>query len=157
MDQGLQYLISLGFAVLLIIIGYIVGSVNEKKHYESIKIREKLYLKLPAVTLKNSIPEGVEVENSALVVGGVVVALDQFKKFLAGLYNIFGGEVRSFETLVDRARREAILRMKENAGDAYIIQNMRIETSTIGSTGKRDNSAGAVEVIAYGTAVYIKK
>ncbi len=157
MEQGMQYLFSLGFALFLIILGYIVGTIHEKRHYESIKIRERLFLNLPAVTLKNAVPEDVEIEKSELVIGGVVIALDSFKKFLAGLYNIFGGEVRSYETLVDRARREAILRMKESAGDAYIIQNMRIETSTIGTSGKKNDSAGAVEVIAYGTAVYIRK
>ena len=44
---------------------------------------------------------------------------------------MFGGRVSAYETLVDRARREAILRMKEEAKGADIILNMRLETSSI--------------------------
>ncbi|MCI5128213.1 MAG: hypothetical protein D3907_06860, partial [Candidatus Electrothrix sp. AUS3] len=32
-----------------------------------------------------------------------------FKRIVAGLRNIFGGNVQSYETLVDRARREAVI------------------------------------------------
>ena len=64
--------------------------------------------------------------------------IDYFKRFLAGLRNIFGGTVRSYESLIDRARREAVLRMKEMAGDASVIVNVRIETSNIGmKSGKK--------------------
>jgi hypothetical protein len=34
--------------------------------------------------------------------------------------------------LLDRARREAVLRMKEVAGDAVVIVNVRIEAAPIG-------------------------
>jgi uncharacterized protein YbjQ (UPF0145 family) len=84
----------------------------------------------------------------------VVVSLDYFKRFLAGLRQIFGGRVRSYESLVDRGRREAILRMKDQARSADIIVNLRLETSIVGSTtrsGKR--RIGCIEVLAYGTAV----
>jgi uncharacterized protein YbjQ (UPF0145 family) len=95
-------------------------------------------------------PEGIK--NSRLVNGSVVISIDYFKKFVASLMNFFGGRVSTYETLIDRARREAILRMKEDAGDASEIINVRIETSSI-SKNASDN-IGAVEVLAYGTAIY---
>ncbi|MGQ0547496.1 MAG: YbjQ family protein, partial [Betaproteobacteria bacterium] len=52
---------------------------------------------------------------SRLVAGSVVIADDYFKSLLAGLYSFFGGPVRSYESLLDRARREAVLRMKAEA------------------------------------------
>jgi len=63
-----------------------------------------------------------------------------------------GGNVRSYETLVDRGRREAILRMKEATPSPDIIINLRIETSTIGKSANR-GSIGSIEVLAYGTAI----
>ncbi|MDF3037266.1 MAG: hypothetical protein K0S28_2540, partial [Paucimonas sp.] len=65
---------------------------------------------------------------------------------------IVGGPVQSYETLLDRARREAILRMKESCPDADQIINLRIETSSISEGAK--NTVSSVEVLAYGTAVY---
>ena len=55
--------------------------------------------------------------------------------------------------LVDRGRREAILRMKEQCADADLIVNLRIETSRI-SKGAKRRSLGTVEVFAYGTALW---
>ncbi len=84
--------------------------------------------------------------------GSNPLSVDYFKRVLAALRNIFGGNVQSFETLLDRARREAILRLKESCSDADEIINLRIETSSISKGG--DNKIGCVEVLAYGTAIY---
>lgn len=144
------------FAVL-ITLGYTAGTIAERKHYRSINARESNFLNLPAVTVKNALDEDAEIEKVHLVLGSVVVSIDYFKRFLAGLRNLFGGEVKSYETLVDRARREAVLRMKEKAERANIILNLRIETSSIGQSANKRQALGSVEAIAYGTAVYLKK
>ena len=80
------------------------------------------------------------------------MSVDYFKRFIAGLRNLIGGRVTSYESLLDRARREAILRMKQEAKDlgANLIFNVKFETASI-SKG-RNNQIGAVEVYAYGTA-----
>lgn len=143
--------------VCLIALGYFAGHMAEKKHYKSIKAREKVYINLPAVTFaKNAVPEG-EIDSCKLVHGSVVVSIDYFKRILAALRNIFGGEVAAYESLVDRARREAVLRMKEMSKEADIIVNVRIETSSIGKSANRNKSLGSVEAIAYGTAISLKK
>jgi uncharacterized protein YbjQ (UPF0145 family) len=78
---------------------------------------------------------------------------------LAILRNIFGGRVKAYESLVDRARREAILRMKEQAraGGAQMVVNLRLETATIGRSANRKKRIGSVEAMAYGTAVVIER
>ena len=38
-----------------------------------------------------------------------------FKRFLANLRRLIGGRVKSYESILDRARREALLRMKTEA------------------------------------------
>lgn len=136
----------------LLIMGYLFGQYFERKHYRSILERESNTLQLPLLTLK-TVPEGIKRCNAELVAGNVVVSVDYFKRFLAGLRAIVGGRVKSYESLIDRARREAILRMKEQAIDkgACVVTNVRIETSSI-SKGRR-KTIGSIEVLAYGTAI----
>jgi len=138
------------FFSILLILGYIFGTIAEKKHYKSIREREEKFKMLPTIMLKKPLqPE--EIKEVKLVNGNVVISIDFFKKFVAGLVNFFGGNVTVYETLIDRARREAILRMKEDAPDATEIVNIRIETSSI---SQNSQSIGSVEVLAYGTAIY---
>lgn len=136
----------------LLLSGYLFGQYFERRHYRSILEREKATLHVPLLTLKTT-PSGLTTCNAALVTGSVVVSVDYFKRFLAGLRAIVGGRVKSYESLVDRARREAILRMKELAIEqgAIVVTNVRIETSSI-SKG-RGKAIGSIEVLAYGTAI----
>lgn len=149
-------LLNWGIIFGLLLLGYVCGSLAEKKHYRSIAERELKYLNLPAVSLKSvDIPDS-QILSAQMVFGNAVISIDYFKRFLAGLRNIFGGTVKSYESLIDRARREAVLRMKEMAGDAGVIVNVRIETANIGMTaGKK--GMGSVEAYAYGTALRVAK
>ncbi len=137
-------------------LGFIFGAIAESRHYTSIREREKRFINLPAVNVKKmsqTEQDQKNIEKAALVQGSVVVSIDYFKRILAGLRNFFGGRVGAYETLVDRARREAILRMKESCPSADIILNTRIETSAIGQTSNR-GVVGSIEAIAYGTAIF---
>lgn len=80
-----------------------------------------------------------------------MVSVDRFKQLLAVLRNFFGGEVNSYASLIDRARREAVLRMKEQEPDADMIINLKLETMSISKGGGKQT--GTVEVLAYGTAI----
>jgi len=140
------------FFITLISVGYVVGTLAEKLHYRSILEREKTYLHVPAVTMETVHYPDEKIRSAELVYGSAVISIDYFKRFLASLRNIFGGTVKSYESLIDRARREAILRMKEMAGNATVIVNVRIETSTIGRKANK-KGVGCLEAIAYGTAL----
>lgn len=146
--------------VCMLLFAFTTGTILEKMHYKSIKEREEYFLNLPAVTIKNLEHNENQVAHSHLVYGSAVISVDYFKSFLATLRNIFGGRVSTYESLVDRARREATLRLKESAMNADVIINLRIETATIGS--KKNNNkdpagSGSVEALAYGTAITYKK
>lgn len=146
-------LIGLIITLVLLILGYFFGSMLEKRHFASLRKREADTLGQPIVTFDETDEEFSDdptIESVTLVSGSVVVSVDYFKRFVAGLRNIFGGNVSSYETLIDRARREALLRMKEKAKGASRIANLRMETSTL-SSGK---GIGSIEVHAYGTAVF---
>jgi uncharacterized protein YbjQ (UPF0145 family) len=140
--------------LFLLCLGYGAGTWAEKRHYASIHQREAELLHLPVVTGGKSF-SSKPVASAQLVTGSVVVSIDYFKRLLAILRNIFGGPVKSYESLVDRARREAILRMKETARQqgADIVINLRLETAAIGGSANRKRQIGSVEAIAYGTAL----
>ncbi len=145
-------MIDLIIFLALIITGYVVGQHLERQHYRSIKSREASLLMLPTTSKKQPMSELSPTTRATLVEGACVISVDYFKRIASALRQLFGGNVRSYETLVDRARREAILRLKENANGASEIINLRIETSSV-SKG-RQGQVGAVEVHAYGTAIY---
>lgn len=140
----------------LVILGYTAGSYAERTHYASIKRREREQRHCQLMTAEAYFAEG-RVQRSFLVAGSVVISVDYFKRLLAMLRNIFGGRVKAYESLVDRARREAVLRMTEQAigKGAHMVVNLRLETATIGDSANRRNSIGCVEVIAYGTAIIL--
>ena len=150
--MSIELLISIAIPVLLVVIGKIVGSTIERRHYASIAAREQRFREQPALSTKQTTPSA-PIRSATLAVGSVVVSVDHFKRFISGFRMFFGGEVRSYSSLIDRARREAVLRMKESqpGADAYI--NTRLETSTIAST-RGDEGIGTIEVLAYGTAVH---
>ncbi len=152
MHGYLSLVFNLGVPLLIIGIALVVGSILEKKHYRSIDERERKYGRLPLLNGKRY-PTERPVADARLVSGSVVISYDHFKRFLAGLRMVFGGEVKSYVSLLDRGRREAILRMKEKCPDADLIVNLRVETSSIGKGGRR-KSLGSVEVFAYGTALW---
>lgn len=149
-------MIDLIIFLTLLALGYGVGTWAEKRHYRSIFAREQATINMPAVTLKSvNVPEE-KIRSARLVVGSAVISVDYFKRILASLRNLFGGKVKSYESLLDRARREALLRMKEMAGDATVIVNVRIETSAVGKQSKRKN-IGCLEAMAYGTALTVEE
>lgn len=139
------------FAVLLTI-GYGFGRANEARHYASIREREARYRDILLFSARFP-PEAARARESRLVMGNAVISVDFFKQFVAGLRSLLGGRVTSYESLLDRARREAVLRMKEDAAldGARMIFNIKFETSAV-SQGAQ-NRIGSVEVLAYGTAL----
>ncbi len=141
--------------LVLLVAAYFTGSWIEARHYRSIREREATLVGLPVVTFDDAdgqFPLADNFSRAALVSGSVVISIDRFKQFLAGLRNLFGGRVSAYESLLDRARREAILRMKTSAPGAAAIANLRVETATIGGGG--EGGLGTIEVHAYGTALF---
>ena len=129
----------------------VIGSLTEKRHYESIRVRERASARVPVIPTPLSDDSRIVV-NAVLVTGAMVVSPDAFRRFLASVRNVFGGRLRSYESMLDRARREAVLRMKEQAPGADAIVNFRMETSQIGGQQKKQGII-AIEVLAYGTAL----
>jgi uncharacterized protein YbjQ (UPF0145 family) len=135
----------------LLLIGYGFGSYNERRHFRSIRARETELEDILAFSTRHPPPDSYQ--DVCLAAGSVVISIDYFKKVSAGLRNIIGGRVSAYESLVERARREAILRMKKMARErgVNVIFNVKLETSSITKGNK--GQVGAVEVLAYGTGL----
>ena len=139
------------FAILFVV-GYFAGRWNERRHYASIREREE---QLAGVLIfSNRFPPASTTRvDCGLVAGSVVISEDFFKGVVAGLYSIVGGRIRSYESLLDRARREAVLRMKSEAQKlgAGMVINVKFQTFAIG--GRNPGNIKGVEMLAYGTAL----
>lgn len=150
----MEGLFNLGLTVSLLSLGYFVGRTLEQRHFASLREREARSRHVMAVTLR-TMPGISGAHQATLVTGAVCVSIDYFKRFSAGFRFLFGGRVSAYETVIDRARREAILRMKELAmAQGYeAILCVRIETARIASSRNDGKGTAAMEVVAYGTAV----
>ncbi len=146
--ESIQWLIFLA----LLALGYFVGRWNERAHFKSIREREAKYAKVLAFAVRYP-PDVVTPQECRLVSGSVVISSDYFKQCVAGLRTLGGGRLSSYESLLDRARREATLRMKEQAQrfGSTLIVNVKVETTTV--SGGARKGLPAMEVMAYGTAL----
>lgn len=138
--------------LVLLALGYFVGRWQERRHYASIREREAKYANILAFAVRYP-PDVVTPQDCRLVAGSVVISSDYFKQFVAGLRTLIGGRLTTYESLLDRARREATLRMKEQAqrfGSTLVI-NVKVESTTV--SGGARKGLPAMEVMAYGTAL----
>jgi uncharacterized protein YbjQ (UPF0145 family) len=133
-----EFIIDVAPFIILILLGLFVGRTAERRHIRNLDEREsKLgdFLVSQTKDFANAVPGG---RPPAFVAGEVVIASDYLKTFLSGLRRIFGGELRSYQTLLTRARREALLRVIESAkSQGYnAICNVRYDSADIGGNAK---------------------
>ena len=150
----LDLALNFGLPLLLLMAAYFVGTMIEARHFRSIRRREKELKDYPVVSF-DTMPADWNPEASTMVTGSIVVSLDYFKRVIAGLRALFGGRIKTYEPLLDRARREALLRMIEQArGLGYdAVFNVRLETSRLANSRGNGEGTAGVEMLAFGTAV----
>ncbi|KPF48834.1 hypothetical protein D621_15685 [beta proteobacterium AAP51] len=142
--------LNLWILLALLLLGYGVGRWQERRHYRDIRVREQALKQVLALSTRY-VPEGVTATGAQLVSGSVVISSDYFKTFVAGFRAFFGGRFRGYETLLERARREALLRLKQQARDSgsSLVIGVRFESTTIAGS-----STPSVEIMAFGTALH---
>lgn len=139
-----EFLIKSLVWLVLVAIGWYFGTRAECGHLKSLIIDEQKYQHIQVSSERFYEPKGVN--ESILVVGSVVIAQDKFKQAVAAILSLFGKNLTVYETLLDRARREAVLRAKRQANDAgcHALYGLRFEMTEV---------QGGVEILAYGVAV----
>ena len=150
----MELLFQLAVFVTLLVIGLVFGRASERRHFRQLQEREA-QLRDVLVFAERTPPPDREFREAALVVGSVVIAEDYFKRIAAALRGVGGGRVTVYESLMDRGRREAILRMKEEARrrGATLVFNVRFETSSLSEDAGGRSPMFSAEFIAYGTAL----
>lgn len=135
---------------ILLGIGYFRGRHNERRHLAELAQQERGVRHV--LTFATRYPPASAVPlDPLLLTGSAAVASDYFQMFVAGLRKIVGGRFDAYEHLIARARRQAVVRLKEAAKAAGCdkVFNLRLETTQI-TQGARGGFT-AVEVFAYAT------
>lgn len=133
---------------------WISGGMLERRHLKSLLLLESGSSGVLAITIED-LPPDWHVESCELVMGNVVISQDYFKRVAASIKSIFGGNIGVLEPLLERARREALIRMKgvAHARGYDTIINIRIETATLASSRGNGKGTTGVEILAFGTAI----
>lgn len=146
--------LSLIYTCITLVLCFSIGTIFEKQHYKKIKKREVALFKKPYINFSKGVIPNSNIKMAKLVTGEVVIACDRFKEFVHSLKTFFGGNVSVYESVLDRGKREALLRMREKACmlGADIILNTKLETSMLDPISKNGRMP-RISVIAYGTAI----
>ncbi len=146
--------LSYGITPIMLLAAWIAGGILERRHLNKLLLLESGSRGVLAITIED-LPPDWHVESSELVMGNVVISQDYFKLFAASIKGIFGGNIRVLEPLLERARREALMRMKgvAHARGYDTIINVRIETATLASARRDGKGTAGVEILAFGTAI----
>ncbi len=135
----MELALQIGITAFLVCLG-LWGRVREKNHFKRLDAREAATAGFMVHQVK-SFPHAISAKGPPkLIVAEAVIATDYLKSFFASLRNIFGGEMRSYQTLLTRARREAVLRIVDQARQegSNAVCNLRLENADIGgNTSKR--------------------
>ncbi len=123
-----------GLPLVLLAVQWVIGGAIERRHLKLLANRERMLNDFPVTSLKK--PPAGTVSSSRppmLVTGEAVISSDYFKNWLFGFIAFFGGESKTFTLLFERARREATLRMIDQARLAgyNAICNVRYESADI--------------------------
>lgn len=130
--------------LLFLAVGGGAGRVVERGHERSLTRREAAIAGVVVTDLRHAPPGCV---GAHLVSGDVVIATDYGKHLAGRVRTVLGGEVRSMRRMLDRGRREALLRVREQAASvgADLVVNVRFHTMEV--------DGRSAEVSCYGTAV----
>ena len=155
--EKLNVVLQFGLPFLILVLAYFVGSMIERRHFRNLRKREAEASGYPVITFE-TLPADWTVGSTGLVSGNVVISLDYFKRVIAGLRGLVGGRIKTYEPLLDRARREAMLRMIESARQSGYdaIVNVRLETSRLANSRRDGEGVAGVEMLAFGTGITLK-
>lgn len=152
----MDLIIGLAITAGLLLLGLIAGGTTERRHFCRLARRKEAYRHV-SVSQMRSFPDAVRGPTPPMIiVGEAVIATDYLKTFLATLRKLFGGEMRSYQSLLVRARAEALQRVVERAYELGFnaICNVRYETADISGNATSRRRAAMVAIMASATAYH---
>ncbi|MCO6047615.1 YbjQ family protein [Aeoliella sp. ICT_H6.2] len=156
MENAIGILLTIGSLVFMLGLGYFVGGWRERSHIQDLDRRESGNGDFVITQVKTAMDVSVNGPPPTLLIGEAVIASDYLKTFLASLRNLFGGEVRSYRTLMERARREALQRIVEQARQAgyNAVCNVRMQAADVGGSNVAGKKAMVMAAILVSATAY---
>ncbi|MBL4789013.1 MAG: heavy metal-binding domain-containing protein [Kordiimonadaceae bacterium] len=128
-------------------LGWLIATLYERRHNRQMGEREALLSDIKLSTTKNI---GKNAASGVMICGSVVVAHDFFRTLIIQFRKIIGGNIKAYERLVVRGRREALIRLRE---DARLRGFDRVVNIRYGSSRITGMFITAIEMVAYGTGI----
>ncbi|PCI59991.1 MAG: hypothetical protein COB37_10165 [Kordiimonadales bacterium] len=128
-------------------LGWLIATLYERRHNKQMAEREALLGDIKISTTKHI---GSNAASGVMIYGSVVVAHDFFRTLIIQFRKIIGGNIKAYERLVVRGRREALIRLRE---DARLRGFDRVVNVRYGSSRISGLFINAVELVAYGTGI----
>lgn len=134
-------------------VAFVAGPFIERRHLADLEARESALAGFVAHDLATPVV-AVGPVRPVLVTGSVVLGVDAWRTFVLALVNLVGGDAPQVDRIMQRARREALVRLKEEARSlgAVEVVNVRMETSTI-SSRNGNSGRGTGEIFCHATAL----
>jgi uncharacterized protein YbjQ (UPF0145 family) len=140
----------------MLLLGLIAGTVAEQSHLRSLADRERAAAGLPVTSFRTP---PAEAARGRLFTAEVTLSADYMRSYLSTLRKLIGGRLRGLDRLAARARREAILRLKEQAAEAGCagLCGLRVESVDIGRSLRRKHVVAMITEIASATGYSLPK
>ena len=136
--------------------GFVAGTFAEKNHFKRLDEREAVNRQMLQTQSKLFLSPVKSGKTPTMIHSETVVASDYFKNFISGFRKFFGGEMKSYYTLMERARRETLAKLIEQARDMgyNAVCNVRLEPADISGavTNPKKKKSVMVCIIATATA-----
>ncbi|MGA1872759.1 MAG: YbjQ family protein [Thermoplasmatota archaeon] len=130
----------------------ITGQIFERKHFKELESREA-EIRGRIISHNRRTPIMKHPARMTIVAGEVCIGADRFKTWIAGFRQLVGGKMGSLSPVVERARREALLRVLESAAKQGFTEvgNIRYTTANLKWNAPKQKEL-LISVMAYGTA-----
>lgn len=156
MEDAIGMILAVGFVLFMLSLGFFVGGWRERSHIKNLDERESANGDFLVTQGKIAYHASADGPPPTILIGEAVIASDYLKTFMASLRNLFGGEVKSYQTLMDRARREALQRIVEQAreGGYNAVCNVRMQTADVGGSTSMGKKAMVMAAILASATAY---
>ena len=156
MGDIILLVIWLGLPAIMLLLALTVGNWITARHEADLARRQPAVAHIRTTDLRVLMDAVPGARPPMLLTSEVTMGIDHFRGFLGKLKNIFGGEVRSYQAALDRARREVVMRLLEQAHALgyNALANLRIDFADISGNATRVKKASAVSILASATAHY---
>ncbi|QEG21329.1 YbjQ family protein [Mariniblastus fucicola] len=148
-------IIALVITAFLLTLGFVAGTVAEKNHFKRLDEREAVNRMTLQTQSKIFLSPTSGGKTPTMIHSETVIASDYFKNFLSAFRKFFGGEMKSYHSLMERGRRETLAKLIEQAsGMGYnAVCNVRLEPADVsGAVTNPKNKSVMVCILGTATA-----